>query len=134
MKNILIILLILFSLIACKHYKKPENQFIGSTWVNNLFENCTDTLKVMSESEMIFYSCEHGFHNQANYSIESEIISVDYYDFLEDHETIGLYSKYKMKKEGNKLKYIFISHLYGGEFKEVDKKIYETCGEFIRIK
>ena len=128
------ILLLLLSIPGYAQNLNKENKLIGTKWVNNLFENCSDTLTVISDAKMTFYSCEHDRYKEATYSIDSDVISVDLYDYLDDHTTIGLSSKYKMKIDGKKLKYTFISHLYGGKFKEVDKKIYETCGEFIRIK
>lgn len=109
------------------------NKLNGTVWINNLFKNCTDTLKVTSKSEMTFYSCEHSGISKANYFMKSDTIFVDLFDYV-NNDTIGLRSKYNMKLNKNKLKYIFISHLYGADYEEIDQKYYQTVGEFKRIK
>jgi hypothetical protein len=129
MKKTLLILCLFLSIFAFGQKSKPISKLSGTTWINILFENCTDTLKVTSNSEMTFYSCEHDFFNKANYYVKSDTIFVDLYDYV-DNDSIGVYSKYKMKLNGNKLEYIFIGHLYGGEYPEIDKKFYKTAGEF----
>jgi hypothetical protein len=133
MRKILLVSSLFLSIFAFGQKTKPMSKLTGTTWINNLFENCTDTLKVTSNSEMIFYSCEHDIFRKANYSVKSDTIFVDLYDYI-DNETIGLYSKYKMKISENKLEYIFIGHLYGGKYPEIDKKYYKTAGEFMILK
>ena len=133
MKKSFIILTIFYSICTIGQENELVNKLNGTVWINYLFENCTDTLKVTSESEMTFYSCEHDRISKANYFMKSDTIFVDLFDYV-DNVNIGLRSKYKMKLNKDKLKYIFISHLYGYDYKEIDQKYYETAGEFKRIK
>jgi len=134
MKNTTTILFLIFSSFVFGQVDSTNGALVGTVWINNLFDNCTDTLWITSNNDMTFYRCEHEYKKRATYTSNKDTLFIDLYDYKDDNATIGLTSKFIMVIQGQELHYLFIGHLYHGKYKEIEKKYYQTAKYYRKIK
>ena len=71
------------------------------------------------------------------YFISADTLYLDEYDYVSEMDTSKgkeVSSKWKLLIKKDKLKPIYIAHKYLEGYKEVEPKIYESVGEFNRVK
>lgn len=123
MKNVYIILLVLFIFISCNQNKNPKGEnikLIGTKWEWELSPQCINYFHFVKDNVYKEYNCELGEEWSGTYEIENDTVILREVIYTSDIPEKGTYetNEYRLIFSSNSLKLIYSKTFQNDKWEE----------------